>query len=102
MTERRISLELLLAMAVALLLALALGSDRQPDDPYPTMWVKPTTHMMDSFRGTATAEAEKATPEPSADSGSNDMLQPGMKAEPPQSLWDWWEEQRLPDNWTSA
>ena len=65
-------------------------------------WMKPTTGILESMRGIATAEAEKATPEPSAEQDALEIPQPGMKAEPRQSLWDWWEEERLPDNWTSA
>lgn len=91
-------MELLLAMAVALLLALVLGNNRQPTEPKPTAWVKPTTDMMDSFRGTATAEAEKVTPKPQADT-----FRPGEKSplqELP-SLDRWWFDQRFP-NWVSA
>ena len=67
-----------------------------------TDFIKPTTGILESMRGTATAEAKKATPEPSAEQDALEIPQPGTKAEPRQSLWDWWEEQRLPDNWTSA
>jgi len=60
-------------------------------------WMKPTTGILESMRGTATAEAEKATPEPQAD----DASQPGLKAEPQQSFEDWWFDLRFP-NWANA
>ena len=91
---------MLLALAAAMYLLFTGGEllKRIPGNAQPTDFIKPTTGILESMRGTATAEAEKATPEPQAEGAKV----PSMKAEPRQSLWDWWEEQRLPDNWTSA
>jgi len=95
---------MLLALAAAMYLLFTGGEllKRIPGNAQPTDFIKPTTGILGSMRGTATAEAKKATPEPSAEQDALEIPQPGTKAEPRQSLWDWWEEQRLPDNWTSA
>ena len=73
------------------------GESRRPGELPPT-WVKPTTDMLEYFRGTATAEAERATPEPQTE----DTRSPGAKTTPRPSLWEWWDEFRLPANWGNA
>jgi len=94
---------MLLALAAAMYLLFTGGELlRIPGNVQPTDFIKPTTGILESMRGTATAEAEKTTPEPQAEQDALEIPRPGTKAEPRQSLWDWWEEERLPDNWTSA
>jgi len=90
---------MLLALAAAMYLLFTGGETlkRNPRNAQPTDFIKPTTGILESMRGTATAEAEKATPEPQAD----DANQPGLKAEPQQNFEDWWFDLRFP-NWTSA
>ena len=99
---RKIALALmLLALAATMYLALTggellrtLGGDPERGEQG---WMKPTTGILESMRGTATAEAAPATPEPQAE----DAKQPGLKAAPRQSFEDWWFDQRFP-NWGSA
>ena len=98
-TRTLILAAMLAALAASLFLLFTGGEilQRFPGNAQPTDFIKPTTGILESMRGTATAEAEKATPEPQAD----DASQPGLKAAPRQSFEDWWFEQRFP-NWTSA
>jgi hypothetical protein len=104
-TRTLILAAMLAALAASLFLLFTGGEilQRFPGNAQPTDFIKPTTGILGSMRGTATAEAEKATPESATpEPQADDASQPGTKTEPRQSLWDWWEEQRLPDNWTSA
>ena len=96
-TRTLILAAMLAALAASLFLLFTGGEilQRFPGNAQSTDFIKPTSGILGSMRGTATAEAEKATPEPEA-------RQPSGKTLPRQSLWDWWEEQRLPANWTSA
>jgi hypothetical protein len=98
-TRTLILAAMLAALAASLFLLFTGGEilQRFPGNAQPTDFIKPTTGILESMRGTATAEAKKATPEPQAD----DASQPGLKAAPRQSFEDWWFEQRFP-NWASA
>jgi len=103
-TRTLILAAMLAALAASLFLLFTGGEllQRFSGNAQPTDFIKPTTGILGSMRGTATAEAENVTPAPSVEQDTLEIPQPGMKAEPRQSLWDWWEEQRLPDNWASA
>jgi len=87
---------MLLALAASLYLLFTGGEflRRDPGEPAPTDFIKPTTGILESMRGTATAEAEQATPEPQAE-------RPGTKTTPRPSLWEWWEQIKL-EQWGSA
>ena len=101
-TRKVILAAMILALAAMLYVTFTGGEllRREPEnanlraDPTSPSGLKPTTDLMDSFRGTATAEAEQATPEPEA-------KLPGMKAQPQENFGDWWFEIRFP-NWVSA
>ena len=63
----------LILLALLLAVATVITMPQQPlDQPVSVGWMKPTTSLMESFRGTATAVAENATP----------MPQPGQKSVP--------------------
>ncbi len=95
-TRTLILIGALLALATMLYVVFTGGEllQRSDQSARSTEWQKPTTGILKSMRGTATAEAEKATPEPEA-------KLPGMKAAPQQGLEDWWFDLRFP-SWVSA
>ena len=103
-TRTLILAAMLAALAASLFLLFTGGEllQRFSGNAQPTDFIKPTTGILGSMRGTATAEAEKATPESAIpEPQADDASQPGLKAAPRQSFEDWWFEQRFP-NWTSA
>ena len=95
-TRTLILILMLLALAVMMFIVFTGGEflRRDPGSAQPTQFIKPTTGILESMRGTATAEAEQATPEPQAE-------QPGVKTTPRPSLWEWWEQIKL-EQWGSA
>jgi hypothetical protein len=86
-------LALILVLIAVILVAVKVGD--QP--PGSEEWVKPTTHMLRPLMETATAEAEKATPEPQG------LRIPSREApsEPPSGIERWWFDVRFP-TWVSA
>ena len=95
-TRKFLLAAMILALAVMLYITFTGGELLQPKtgNRQQDEWMKPTTGILESMRGTATAEAEQATPEP-------DAKLPGMKAQPQQGFDQWWFEIRFP-NWVSA
>jgi hypothetical protein len=71
-TRTLILAAMLAALAASLFLLFTGGEilQRFPGNAQPTDFIKPTTGILGSMRGTATAEAEKATPEPSEEQGT--------------------------------
>ena len=81
-----IPLTVFLILAVTALLSF-FGDGGLLDDEF----IKPTTGILQSMRGTATAEAKKP-----------EVPQPGQKAPRQESSFDdWWFDVRFP-NWVSA
>jgi hypothetical protein len=105
MTTKKITCILVLTLVLIALILVALKLGDQPPGPMKAggqppgseEWVKPTTHLLRPLMETATAEAEKATPEPQG------LRIPSHEApsESPSGIERWWFDVRFP-KWVSA
>jgi len=105
MTTKRLACILVLILVLVAVILVAVKAGDQPPGlmkaggrpPGSEEWVKPTTHLLRPLMETATAEAEKATPEPQG------LRIPSREApsEPPSGIERWWFDVRFP-TWVSA
>jgi len=105
MTTKRLACILaLILVLIAVILVVVKAGDQPPGlmkaggrPPGSGEWVKPTTHLLRPLMETATAEAEKATPEPQG------LRVPSREAPsaPASGFERWWFEVRFP-TWVSA
>jgi hypothetical protein len=105
MTTKKITRVLVLTVVLIAVILVAIKAGDQPPGfmkaggrpPGSKEWVKPTTHLLRPLMETATAEAQKATPEPQG------LRIPSHEApsEPPSGIERWWFDVRFP-KWVSA
>jgi hypothetical protein len=104
MTIKRLACILALVLVLIAVIFVAIkvgeglrGGGAKCQPPGSEEWVKPTTHLLRPLMETATAEAEKATPEPQG------LRIPSREtpSDPPSGIERWWFDVRFP-KWVSA